>query len=45
MRFSTCQKFVETAIFKTINKNNVTKTTKNWLYAIFLMIAVLLGHL
>ena len=28
MRFSTCQKFVETAIFKTINKNNVTKTTK-----------------
>lgn len=27
--------------FKTINKNNVTKTTKNWLYAIFLMIAVL----
>ena len=27
--------------FKTINKNNVTKTTKNWLYAIFLIIAVL----
>lgn len=41
MLLLTCQKFVETAIFKTINKNNVTKTTKNWLYAIFLLIAVL----
>ena len=41
MRFSTCQKFVETAIFKTINKNNVTKTTKTGFTLYFLMIAVL----